>query len=141
QSNEAHADVSSITCVPAAGSTVPVGGAVNCRATTAAGGITAVTWSTTGTAGVNVTNGTVLTTIGAAPSTDATFTTTSTGTFQVTVVFTDGGGQHPASQANQTTSAFTVVGTTGGVTPVAAGQNATVTFNIPAGLTYCSDAG
>jgi hypothetical protein len=140
QSNEAHADVSSITCVPAAGSTVPVGSTVLCRATSTAAGITAVSWTSSNTGVANVTaGGTTLTTIGNPATTDATFTTTAPGSFQARVQFTDGGGVHPPTQANQTATAFTVVGVTGTATTVAAGQNSTVTFTIPAGLTYCSD--
>ncbi|MBK8560774.1 hypothetical protein [Candidatus Amarobacter glycogenicus] len=147
QSNEARADAV-ITCGtvnadPPSGAigNIPLGAAIYCQAVTVDPVTGGIDWGTTGTATVTVTGDGVATTVGQTPSTNASFTATTAGTFQVTVAFTDGNGPHPASQTGQTTAAtFTVVGVTGSANTVAAGQAATVTFNIPAGITYCSDA-
>ncbi|MCC6959463.1 MAG: hypothetical protein IT301_06415, partial [Dehalococcoidia bacterium] len=147
QSNEARADAT-ITCGtvnadPPSGAigNIPLGAAIYCQAVTTSAPTGGIDWGTTGTATVTVTGDGTATTVDPAPSTNASFTATTVGTFQVTVAFNDGNGPHPATQTGQTTAAtFTVVGVTGSATNVAAGQNSTVTFNIPAGLTYCSDA-
>jgi len=146
QSNDARADAT-IACGtnnvdPPTGAigVIPVGGTIYCQAVTTAAPTGGIDWGTTGTAGVTVVGDGVATTVDPAPTTNASFTVTAAGTFQVTVAFTDGNGPHPATQNGQTTATtFTAAGVTGSANSVAAGQNATVTFSIPAGLTYCSD--
>ncbi|MFN8616983.1 MAG: hypothetical protein U0837_07775 [Dehalococcoidia bacterium] len=145
QSNDARADAV-ITCGvnnvdPPTGAigTIPVGGTIYCQAVTVGAPTGGIDWGTSGTAAVTVTGDGVATTVDPAPSTNASFTATSAGSFTVTLAFNDGNGPHPASQSGQTTGTFAVAGVTGSATTVAAGQNSTVTFSIPAGLTYCSD--
>ena len=120
--------------------TVPVGDTIYCQATTLAAVTGGIDWGTTGTASVTVTGDGVATTVATAPTTNASFLVTGAGSFQVTVAYNDANGNHGAAEAGQTTAAFTAVGVTATTPTVAAGQNATTTIVIPAGLTYCSDA-
>jgi len=122
--------------------TVPAGDTIYCDALTPAAATGGVSWTVTtvtGTASATITNGSLLATVGTAPADTAEFVVSGSGTFTISVAYNDANGSHSAAETGQTTSAITVQAVTGSANTVAAGQAATVTFTIPAGLTYCSD--
>jgi hypothetical protein len=122
--------------------TLPIGATIYCQATTALAPAT-VAWSNIGTAPVTVGNANTLTTVGPAPSTNASFTVTGPGTVTIALDYTDANGAHPNTQTGQQFVVnATFIGVTGTADPNPALINteSTVTFTLPAGITYCSDA-